>query len=67
MYNDNMFLAVSRVSDIINILYTSKVCEGNCDDTYLKLPNIHDGQLKDNSSKLLSAHVYFVELMEDDL
>jgi len=29
-------------------------CEGNCDDTYLKLLNIHDDQLKDNSSKLMA-------------
>ena len=53
-----MFPVVSHVSNFINILHTSKVCEGNCDDAFLKLPNIQNGELRDNSSKLSFLHTF---------
>ena len=57
---------MSDVLKVINILYNSKICEGNCDDSYLELPNIYDGKLKDISSKLNCEHIissfYYIHL-----
>jgi len=41
--------------NLMNILCTSSVCEGNSDEEYLKLPNIRDGEFKDPSRKLFMA------------
>ena len=47
----------------MNALYKSKICEGNCDETYLKLPNIRDGKLKDTSSKLYNYSGHLIPLL----
>ena len=42
----------------MDVMCTSSVCEGNFDDDYLRLPNIHDGEFKDPSRKLFKCATY---------
>ena len=37
---------VSKVTDLVNKLCNSVVCEGNSDEDYLLLPNIHKNVMK---------------------
>jgi len=37
MLNKYIFI-VSKVSDLMGIMCTSSVCEGNCDEEYQRLP-----------------------------
>ena len=42
---------VTKVTNLINVLYESKVCEGNLDEEFLKLPNIQKNVLMNHSSE----------------
>ena len=42
---------VSKVIELTNMLCTSEICEGNPDEKFLTLPNIHRNCLKNISSK----------------
>lgn len=44
-------IIVSRVSCLIDVLSAAKVCEGNREERFLNLQNIHKGVLKNHSSK----------------
>ena len=44
---------MTRVTFLINALCESKICEGNPEQEYLKLPNIHNNLLMNHSSKLI--------------
>ena len=46
---DHSFV-VSRVSDLLNVLSTTKVCEGNSEPQFLSLPNIHRDVMMNVSS-----------------
>ena len=48
-------MIVTRVTFLINDLCGSKICEGNSDQEYLKLPNIHNNVLMNHSSKLIAS------------
>ena len=47
----SIIIAVSSVTSLIDILSGAKACEGNKDDKFINLPNIHKGVLKNHSSK----------------
>ena len=42
---------VTKVTNLINVLCESKVCEGNLDKEFLKLPNIQKNVLMNHSSE----------------
>ena len=46
-------LSVCKVVHLLKILCTSEICEGNPDEKFLSLPNIHKNSLRNLSSKLL--------------
>ena len=41
---------VSKVRDTLALLSEAAVCQGNSDEQFLSLPNIHDHSMKDASS-----------------
>jgi len=41
---------VSKVTTILRAVSDAKVCEGNSEERYLNLPNIHKNVMKDISS-----------------
>ena len=45
-------IIVTKVTNLINVLCESKVCEGNLDEEFLKLPNIQKNVLMNHSSEL---------------
>ena len=48
-----MFSAVQKFMDLLGSVHTSEVCKGNYEDKFISLPNIHDGFLMNQSSKLI--------------
>lgn len=45
-------MTVTKVTNLINIPCKNKICEGNSDEEYLKLPSIHKKVLMNHSSEL---------------
>ena len=41
------FLTVSVIADLLKRVSSCGLCEGNCDDRFLKLPNVHKGVMLD--------------------
>jgi len=54
-----MYVTVTKLTNIINVLCEGKICEGNSDKDYLKLPNIHKNVLMNHSSELC-MHEYII-------
>ena len=44
--------SVTRLCQLVYVVNTSEICEGNFDEKYLQLPNIHNNVMKNHSSEL---------------
>ena len=62
-----MYVTVTKVTFLINALRESVICEGNSDEDYLKLPNIHKNVLMNHSSKLCTIFICMQMLTCDAL
>ena len=46
-----MFYLVNKVSQFFAVLSSVKICEGNSEEQFTSLPNIHKNVMKNQSSK----------------
>lgn len=53
-----IYLLVSRVSEVLRAVSGAEVCEGNSDERFLALPNIHKNTMKDISSAYVENIMY---------
>ena len=44
-------IIVSKVRDLLALVSCAQACEGNSDERFLALPNIHKNTMKDATSK----------------
>ena len=54
--NCEHFLIVNALTKLMEVVDRSVRCEGNRDDEFLRLSNIHKGVMTDHSSKLISLN-----------
>ena len=51
LIKDFLYHSVTKAKDLLTTISDADVCEGNSDDRFLALPNIHENSLRDATSK----------------
>ena len=49
-------LTVSKAKDVLTTISNAVVCEGNYDERFLALPNIHENTMKDATRMFIVWH-----------
>ena len=49
---------VSKAKDVLDTLQVADICEGNSDERFLELPNIHKNCMKDSTGVLCVPKFY---------
>jgi len=56
---------VSKAKGVLIAISNAVVCEGNCDERFLVLPNIHENTMKDATRMFIVVHYCNMMLLLD--